>query len=92
MCNRGLWPLMHFMTPNCHFSTQQWNRYERVNRNFAEIAAKEAQPGDVLWVQDFHLALTPRLVCVSAGPTCRFGIFWQRTLPPEQLYAYFAVA
>ena len=24
MCNRGLWPLMHFMTPNCHFSTQHW--------------------------------------------------------------------
>jgi trehalose 6-phosphate synthase/phosphatase len=62
MCNQGLWPLMHFMISNCHFTTQQWRRYERVNRNFAEIAAKEAKPGDLLWVQDFHLALTPRLV------------------------------
>ena len=84
MCNRGLWPLMHFMTPNCHFSTQQWNRYERVNRNFAEIAAKEAQPGDVLWVQDFHLALTPRLVH-ERRPDLSIGIFWHVPFPPEQL-------
>ncbi|HEV7988511.1 MAG TPA: trehalose-6-phosphate synthase, partial [Candidatus Binataceae bacterium] len=21
MCNRGLWPLMHFMTASCHFNT-----------------------------------------------------------------------
>src|ERR1700719_1458409 len=46
MCNRRLWPLMHFMTPNCHFAAAQWNRYTRVNRAFAEIAANEAQPGD----------------------------------------------
>jgi trehalose-6-phosphate synthase len=38
MCNRGLWPLMHFMTPKCHFSTQQWSRYVRVNETFAQIA------------------------------------------------------
>ena len=84
MCNRGLWPLMHFMTPNCHFSTQHWNRYERVNRNFAEIATKEARPGDVLWVQDFHLALTPRLVR-ERRPDLSIGIFWHVPFPPEQL-------
>ena len=84
MCNRGLWPLMHFMTPNCHFSTQHWSRYERVNRNFAEIAAKEAQPGDVLWVQDFHLALTPRLMR-ERRPDLSIGIFWHVPFPPEQL-------
>ena len=84
MCNRGLWPLMHFMTPNCHFSTQHWNRYERVNRNFAEIAIKEARPGDVLWVQDFHLALTPRLVR-ERRPDLSIGIFWHVPFPPEQL-------
>jgi trehalose 6-phosphate synthase/phosphatase len=84
MCNRGLWPLMHFMTPNCHFSTQHWSRYERVNRNFAEIAAQEAKPGDTLWVQDFHLALTPRLVR-ERRPELSIGIFWHVPFPPEQL-------
>jgi trehalose 6-phosphate synthase/phosphatase len=84
MCNRGLWPLMHFMTPNCHFSTQHWSRYERVNLHFAEIAVNEAKAGDVLWVQDFHLALTPRLVRERRSDL-PIGIFWHVPFPPEQL-------
>jgi trehalose 6-phosphate synthase len=84
MCNRGLWPLMHFMTPNCHFSTQQWNRYVRVNQTFARIAADEATAGDLLWVQDFHLALVPRLVR-ERRHDLPIGIFWHVPFPPEQL-------
>ncbi|MGH7935001.1 MAG: alpha,alpha-trehalose-phosphate synthase (UDP-forming) [Candidatus Binataceae bacterium] len=84
MCNRGIWPLMHFMTPNCHFSTQHWSRYVRVNRVFAEIAVREIQQGDVLWVQDFHLALVPRYVR-EGRPDVPIGIFWHVPFPPEQL-------
>ncbi len=84
MCNRGLWPLMHFMTPKCHFSTQQWNRYVRVNQAFARIACDEAAAGDLLWVQDFHLALVPRLVRQHYREL-PIGIFWHVPFPPEQL-------
>ncbi|MGH7915931.1 MAG: alpha,alpha-trehalose-phosphate synthase (UDP-forming) [Candidatus Binataceae bacterium] len=84
MCNRGVWPLMHFMTPNCHFSTQHWTRYEHVNRVFAEIAVRESRPDEVLWVQDFHLALVPRLVR-EQRPQLPIGIFWHVPFPPEQL-------
>jgi trehalose 6-phosphate synthase/phosphatase len=84
MCNRGIWPLMHFMTPNCHFSTQHWTRYERVNRVFAEIAVRESHPDEVLWVQDFHLALVPRLVR-QHRPEMPIGIFWHVPFPPESL-------
>jgi alpha,alpha-trehalose-phosphate synthase [UDP-forming] len=84
MCNRGLWPLMHFMTPNCHFSTAHWNRYVRVNGTFAGIAAQKAEPGDLLWVQDFHLALVPHLVR-QRRDDLPIGIFWHVPFPPEQL-------
>ncbi|MGH8014332.1 MAG: alpha,alpha-trehalose-phosphate synthase (UDP-forming) [Candidatus Binataceae bacterium] len=84
MCNRGIWPLMHFMTPNCHFSTQHWTRYERVNRVFADIAVRESRPDEILWVQDFHLALVPRLVR-EQRPELPIGIFWHVPFPPEQL-------
>jgi trehalose 6-phosphate synthase/phosphatase len=84
MCNRGLWPLMHFMTPNCHFSTHQWSRYIRVNNTFAAIAAEQAHPGDLLWVQDFHLALVPRIIR-DRRTDLRTGIFWHVPFPPEQL-------
>ena len=84
MCNRGLWPLMHFMISNCHFTAQYWSRYEHVNRNFAEIAIKGAKPADLLWIQDFHLALTPRLVR-ERRRDLRIGISWHVPFPPEQL-------
>ncbi|HJU29286.1 MAG TPA: trehalose-6-phosphate synthase [Candidatus Binataceae bacterium] len=84
MCNRGLWPLMHFMTPNCHFSAQHWNRYVRVNRIFADIAAEQGKADDILWVQDFHLALAPRFVRERRGDM-PIGIFWHVPFPPEQL-------
>jgi trehalose 6-phosphate synthase/phosphatase len=84
MCNRGLWPLMHFMTPKCHFSTQQWSRYVRVNQVFARIACEEAAPSDLLWVQDFHLALVPHLVRQQRGQL-PIGVFWHVPFPPEQL-------
>jgi trehalose 6-phosphate synthase/phosphatase len=84
MCNRGLWPLMHFMTPKCHFSTHQWSRYVRVNQVFARIACDEAADGDMLWVQDFHLALVPHLVRQQRREL-PIGIFWHVPFPPEQL-------
>jgi trehalose 6-phosphate synthase/phosphatase len=88
MCNRGLWPLMHFMTPNCHFEKLHWRHYERVNRMFAEMAAAELSCGDVLWVQDFHLALTPRFIR-ELKPDVPIGIFWHVPFPPEQLFRIF---
>ena len=85
MCNRGLWPLMHYMISNCHFSAAYWNQYQSVNRMFAEMAAAEAQPGDQIWVQDFHLALVPRMLR-ERRPGLPIGIFWHVPFPPEQLF------
>jgi len=88
MCNRALWPLMHFMTASCHFNTLHWRYYEAVNRNFAALAAKEAGDDDVVWVQDFHLALVPRLLR-EQRPRIPIGLFWHVPFPPEQIFRIF---
>jgi trehalose 6-phosphate synthase/phosphatase len=85
MSNRGIWPLMHFMTPNCHFNARHWTTYQRVNETFAEVAAAEAASADVLWIQDFHLALTPAMVRRRAAKTS-IGLFWHVPFPPEQIF------
>jgi trehalose 6-phosphate synthase/phosphatase len=85
MCNRGLWPLMHFMTPICHFNRAHWNSYQRVNQNFAAVIAEESRTGDLVWVQDFHLALTPRMIRANR-PGLSIGIFWHVPFPPEQVF------
>src|SRR5258708_28177828 len=85
MCNRALWPLMHFMTASCHFNTLHWRYYEAVNRNFAALAAAESGDDDVVWVQDFHLALVPRLIR-EQRPRLPIGLFWHVPFPPAQIF------
>jgi trehalose 6-phosphate synthase/phosphatase len=88
MCNRGLWPLMHFMTPNCHFDAAQWKTYCRVNRVFAAAAHAESTLFDVAWVQDFHLALMPAMLRERC-PEKPIGLFWHVPWPPEQIFSVF---
>lgn len=85
MCNRGLWPLMHLMPQNCHFEPQNWSYYERVNSAFAELAANEVAPRDIVWVQDFHLALVPGLLR-ARRPDLPIALFWHVPFPPEPIF------
>ena len=88
MCNRGLWPLMHFMTPNCRFDSSHWATYRSVNRKFAMTASREAELYDVAWVQDFHLALVPQMLRERRGQL-PIGLFWHVPWPPEQVFRIF---
>jgi trehalose 6-phosphate synthase/phosphatase len=88
MCNRALWPLMHFMISNCHFNTGQWRQYRAVNEMFAASATDQAGDGDVLWIQDFHLALTPRIIRARRKDLA-IGIFWHVPFPPVELFRVF---
>jgi len=88
MCNRGLWPLMHFITSNCRFDSSHWANYCSVNRKFAMTASREAELCDVAWVQDFHLALVPQMLRERRGHL-PIGLFWHVPWPPEQIFRIF---
>jgi len=88
MCNRALWPLMHYMISNCHFVVGQWHQYHAVNELFAASAIEQAGHGDALWIQDFHLALTPRIIRMRRKDLA-IGIFWHVPFPPIELYRVF---
>ena len=88
MCNQGLWPLMHYMAPICHFNRAQWNNYQRVNMTFASLAAAEASSSSVVWVQDFHLAITPMMIR-ARRPELPIGLFWHVPFPPQELFRVF---
>ena len=88
MCNRALWPLMHFMISNCHFNGAHWRQYRAVNDLFAASAIEQAGHGDALWIQDFHFALTPRIIRARRKDLA-IGIFWHVPFPPVELYRVF---
>ncbi len=70
--NATLWPLYHDAVEQPEFHRRWWEAYQRVNQRFAEAAAETAEPGGLVWVQDYHLQLVPGLLReLRPGPADR---------------------
>lgn len=83
--NEGLWPLCHIAHARPTFRAQDWQRYQEVNRKFADAVLEEIEdaPKPVVLVQDYHFALLPRLL-KEKRPDARVAIFWHIPWPnPE---------
>ncbi|MFD0788458.1 trehalose-6-phosphate synthase, partial [Micromonospora azadirachtae] len=83
--NSTLWPLYHDAVEQPEHHRRWWEAYQRVNRRFAEAAADVAEPGAVVWVQDYHLHLVPSLLRVMR-PDLRIGFFLHVPFPPPELF------
>jgi trehalose-6-phosphate synthase len=82
--NEGLWPLCHIAHVRPVFRSSDWEQYLAVNRRFADAVIAEAHTDDpVVLVQDYHLALLPRMVR-DALPRATIITFWHIPWPnPE---------
>ncbi len=56
--NEIIWPLFHDLQSRCNFDPCYWNAYVEVNRRFASAVLDHVGEGDLVWVHDYHLALT----------------------------------
>jgi trehalose 6-phosphate synthase/phosphatase len=62
-CNGVLWPLFHYLLDKVRLDAwRDWAAYREVNERFAECVANHYQPGDRIWVHDYHLLLLPALL------------------------------
>ena len=68
-CNSVLWQLFHYVPLNTESKLsetktlqKQWAAYQAANQAFAEAVLKVYRPGDVVWVQDYHLMLLPGIL------------------------------
>ncbi|MBP7148258.1 MAG: trehalose-6-phosphate synthase [Acidobacteria bacterium] len=84
-CNRVLWPLLHDFVGKVVFGAGDFEFYERVNRRFAEIAARSAGPAGRVWVHDFHLLLVPGMLR-ELGFQGRIDFFLHVPFPPPELF------
>lgn len=87
MSNRTFWPLYHDAIRTPEFQRNWWRSYVKVNYRFARTAARQARPGDVVWVHDYQLQLVPRMVRQMC-PGARVGFFLHIPFPPEELFAW----
>jgi trehalose 6-phosphate synthase len=53
--NKTLWPLFHYRIDLTQYDRSFGAGYDRVNQRFAATMAPLVQPGDLIWVQDYHL-------------------------------------
>lgn len=84
--NDTLWPLYHDVIAPPSFHREWWDSYVRVNRRFAEAAARAASDGAVVWVQDYQLQLVPRMLRESR-PDLVIGFFNHIPFPAYGIYS-----
>lgn len=87
MSNRTFWPLYHDAIRTPDFRRQWWWSYLDVNAKYAKAAAEAAEPGDLVWVHDYHLQMVPQMLR-ELRPDVRIGFFLHIPFPPEELFAW----
>lgn len=85
--NEGLWPLCHIAHTRPIFRTQDWECYQRINERFAQalLAEMQDQADPIVFIQDYHFALLPRLI-KRARPDARVAIFWHIPWPNPEAF------
>ncbi|WP_205327702.1 trehalose-6-phosphate synthase [Glycomyces sp. YM15] len=83
--NASLWPLYHDAVEPRVFRRSWWKSYYEVNERFADVCAREAAPGAVVWVQDYQLQLVPGMLR-ERRPDLRIGFFLHIPFPPVELF------
>jgi len=82
--NRTLWPLFHYRIDLAEYERGFAGGYKRVNERFADTLMPLIEPGDVVWIQDYHLLpLGDELR--RRGCTNRIGFFLHIPWPPRRL-------
>eukprot|EP01061_Rhynchopus_euleeides_P022338 TRINITY_DN3638_c0_g1_i1.p1 TRINITY_DN3638_c0_g1~~TRINITY_DN3638_c0_g1_i1.p1 ORF type:complete len:986 (+),score=385.11 TRINITY_DN3638_c0_g1_i1:48-3005(+) len=86
-CKGVLWPLLHYSlrTKNFVNKFKHFKMYERVNERFADAVLKIYRKGDVVWIHDYHLLLTPRKIR-QVMPSATVGFFMHSPFPTVELF------
>lgn len=79
--NQVLWPLAHGETDHVDPEAAFWDAYEAVNERFATAADRVAAEGTVVWFQDYHLSLAPRMLRDGDGGRRTLAQFWHVPWP-----------
>ncbi len=83
--NEVIWPLFHDLQTNCNFDPEFWRVYQHVNRKFADALRDSVEPGDFVWVHDYHLMEVARELR-RGGVRCRLGFFLHIPFPSLDIF------
>jgi trehalose 6-phosphate synthase len=84
-CNGTLWPLLHFMLGILSYDRAHHEAYQRVNQLFARKLRPLLEPGDHIWVHDYHLIPLAQELR-RAGADQRIGFFLHVPFPGYDVF------
>ncbi len=84
-CNKTIWPLFHYFPVLTIYDEKMWENYKEVNTRFAEEVVKVIQPGDVVWIHDYHFMLMPKLIKEKI-PDVSLGFFLHVPFPSYEIF------
>jgi len=83
--NQTLWPLFHQFPSLLEYSPRSWEAYVEANNRFRDAVVARLEPGDLVWVHDYHLMLLPRLLR-EAVPDVAIGFFLHIPFPASEVF------
>jgi len=83
--NQTLWPLFHNFATNFEADPEGWSAYVTANRRFRDAVLEHLEPGDTVWIHDYHLMLLPRLIR-DVAPEARVGFFLHIPFPASETF------
>ncbi|KLU60851.1 trehalose-phosphate synthase [Peptococcaceae bacterium CEB3] len=84
-CNEIIWPLFHYFPSYAEYESDYWQNYQEVNGLFRDAVLAVAEPGDIIWVHDYHLMLLPKLLSEEL-PETPVGFFLHIPFPSYELF------
>ncbi|RLN60193.1 hypothetical protein BBJ29_001439 [Phytophthora kernoviae] len=76
-------PAAQFWNPG--WQKVAWQAYSNVNQLFAHKICELYEPGDIVWIQDYHLLLTPSYI-VRKLRTANVGLFLHVPFPSSEVF------
>ena len=83
--NGILWPLFHYFIDAFRYSDEQYEAYLRVNQRFARELLPLLEPGDLIWVHDYHLLCLAQSLR-EAGASQPMGLFLHIPFPGVETF------
>jgi trehalose 6-phosphate synthase/phosphatase len=83
--NQTLWPVFHNFPSQLKFDVKGWESYVEANRIFCKAVVDRYEPGDLIWVHDYHLMLLPQMLR-DRLPDAAIGFFLHIPFPSSEIF------
>lgn len=83
--NSVLWSLFHYFPSFVEYSDEGFEAYVKANRIVAEKVCSIYEPGDIIWIHDYHFLGLAKLIR-EAFPDAKIGFFLHIPFPNFEMF------